>query len=568
MIPSHNFPEDQEGQIERDDSFRLRIENDLDQKTIDCNSGFEESLQSRLKRLGSQRPEVFSSLWAEIGFIFSISMSQILTEYFISGFTVILPTLSEELKIPPESSTWPASVFSLAVASFLLIFGRVSDMFGGYPVYVAGCAWLTVWSLIGGFSGNNVMLNFCRALQGLGPAAFLPSSVMILGSIYRPGPRKNIVFSIYGACGPIGFFLGILFAGITAEYSAWNWFFWIGSIFSAVTAVMAYLSIPSDIQMKLNAKEKVKMDWLGSIFIIGGLFLLAFAIIDSSHASKGWRTPYIYSSLIAGSFFLLIAYYIEARVASQPLLPTTLFEVPCMTALFVALFLTFGSFGVFLFYSTFYMNNIMGASPFQIIAWYTPMAIGGCVIATFGGLFLHLLPGTVLITISGLSWIITPLLFAIAPQGANYWAYIFPSMIIAPIGIDVTFNVANIFITTSLPKSQQGLAGAVISLLLHLGIAVMLGLADVINANSVAILGLRQSYHVVFWFEVACAVTALVILILFVKIKRAESELTFEERIEFEEAGVGTTGDGSGSSDEKKNILKKNDEEITVFNYL
>lgn len=450
-----------------------------------------------------------------------------------------------------------------------MVFGRVSDIFGGYPVYVAGCAWLTIWSLIGGFSGNDIMLNFCRALQGLGPAAFLPSSVMILGSIYRPGPRKNIIFSIYGACGPIGFFLGILFAGITVEHSIWNWFFWIGSIFSAVTAIMAYFTIPSDIQTKLNAKDKVKMDWLGSIFIIAGLFLLTFAIIDSSHASKGWRTPYIYSTLIAGSLLLLIAYYIETRVASQPLLPTSLFEVPCMTALFVALVLTFGSFGVFLFYSTFYMNHIMGASPFQIVAWYTPMAIGGCVIATFGGLFLHLLPGTVLITISGISWIITPLLFAIAPQGADYWAYIFPSMICAPIGIDVTFNVANIFITTSLPKSQQGLAGAVISLLVHLGIAIMLGLADVINANLVAKLGLRQSYHVVFWFEVACAASALVILILFVKIKRAQSELTFEEIIEFEEAVSGAAGDGSGSNEVKQpqNTPKKNDEKEILFSY-
>ncbi|KHJ31090.1 putative mfs multidrug transporter [Erysiphe necator] len=533
MMPSDNPPEDQ-GRIKHD-SFDLRINQDLGQKTTYSQSEFEESLKSRLKRLGSQRPEVFSSIWAEIGFIFSISMSQILTEYFVSGFTVVLPLISEELNIPPESSTWPASVFSLAVASFLLIFGRISDIYGGYPVYVAGCLWLAIWSLIGGFSSSDVMLNCCRALQGLGPAAFLPSSVMILGSIYRPGPRKNIIFSIYGACGPIGFFLGILFAGITAEYSVWGWFFWIGAIFSALSALIAYLTIPSDIQAKLSVRDQVEMDWLGSVFIVGGLFLLTFAIIDSSHALKGWRTTYIYSTFITGSFLLLIACYVEARVASQPLLPISFFKEPYMTALFVALILTFGSFGIFLFYSTFYMNYIMSASPFQIIAWYSPMAVGGCIIATFGGLFLHLLPGTVLVTISGVSWIITPLLFAIAPQGANYWSYIFPSMICAPIGIDVTFNVANIFITTSLPKSKQGLAGAIISLLVHLGIAIMLGFADIINTNSAAKLSQRQSYHAVFWFEVASATTALLILTFFVRIKKAESELTFEEKTEFED---------------------------------
>jgi len=80
-------------------------------------------------------------------------------------------------------------------------------MYGGYPVFVAGFVWLTIWSLVAGFSTNEVMLNFCRALQGLGPGAFLPASVMILGSIYRPGPRKNLIFSIYGACAPMGFFV-------------------------------------------------------------------------------------------------------------------------------------------------------------------------------------------------------------------------------------------------------------------------------------------------------------------------------------------------------------------------
>jgi MFS family permease len=207
-----------------------------------------------------------------------------------------------------------------------------------------------------------------------------------------------------------------------------------------------------------------------------------------------------------------------------------------MSALVIALFFTYGSLGIFLLYATFYMEQVMSASPLQVVAWYVPMALGGCLISTFGGFVLHLLPGTVLIIISGISWIIAPLLFAIAPQGAMYWAYIFPSMIFATIGIDITFNVANVFITTSLPQRQQGLAGAVIMLLLHLGIAVCLGFADIVNMFTVARLGLRQSYHAVFWFEVTCASTALVILFFFVDIKKARSDLTVDEREEMEAA--------------------------------
>ncbi|PMD43547.1 MFS general substrate transporter [Hyaloscypha variabilis F] len=497
----------------------------------------EESLEARLERLGRQRPEVFRSLWAEMGFVFSISMSQVLSEYFVSGFTVILPTLVKDLDIPAASSTWPASAFSLTVASFLLIFGRAADMFGGYPVYVAGMLWLTIWSLIAGFSTNEIMLNFCRALQGLGPAAFLPSSVMVLGSIYRPGPRKNLVFSIYGASAPLGFFVGIFFAGVTGEYTSWGWYFWIGAILAGITALTAYITIPSDIQEKRDAPSKVKMDWLGGMLIVSGLILFTFAVIDSSHAPQQWKTPYIYTLFIVGSLLLFAAAYVEAWVVTQPLFPASLFKVPCMPALVVALFFTYGSLGVFLLYATFYMENVMGASPLQVVAWYVPMAMGGCIIATVGGFVLHLLPGTILIIISGISWIVAPLLFAIAPQGALYWAYIFPAMICATVGIDITFNVANIFITTSLPRKQQGLAGAVIMLLLHLGIAIMLGFADIVNTYTLPSLGMRRSYHAVFWFEVACASAALVILILFVKIKKAESELTVDERAELESSG-------------------------------
>ncbi|TVY32701.1 Drug resistance protein [Lachnellula subtilissima] len=520
----------------------------------------EESAEARLERLGRQRPEAFDSIWAEVGFVFSISMSQVLSEYFVSGFTVILPTLVTDLHIPIASSTWPASAFSLTVASFLLIFGRVADMKGGYPVYVAGLAWLTLWSLIAGFSVNDIMLNFCRALQGLGPAAFLPSSIMILGSTYRPGPRKNLVFSIYGSCAATGFFslpllqIGIFFAGVAAEYTRWGWYFWIGTILTAITAVTSYLCIPSDTTEKRNALIQPKMDWLGGTLIVCGLILFTFALIDSSHAPQQWKTPYIYVLFIIGSLLLLCAAYVETFVASQPLLPASLFKVPRMPALIFALLLTYGSLGIFLLYTTFYMENIMGATPLQVVAWYVPMALGGCMIATFGGFVLHLLPGTVLIIIAGVSWIIAPLLFAIAPQGASYWAYIFPAMICATVGVDITFNVANIFITTSLPRKQQGLAGAVIMLLLHLGIAVFLGFGDIVNTYTAARLGARESYHAVFWFEVACAAVALTILVLFVKIKKAESELTVEEREEMEMMADNNTAENESGGNKATDV--------------
>ncbi len=209
-----------------------------------------------------------------------------------------------------------------------------------------------------------------------------------------------------------------------------------------------------------------------------------------------------------------------------------------MTPLCIALIFTYGSLGILLFYATLYMTNIMGATPLQIVAWYLPMALGGIIISTLGGFVLHLLSSTLLMWIAGVAWTLAPLLFAIAPEGANYWRYVFPAMCCATIGIDLTFNVANIFMTSSLPKNQQGVAGALIMLLLHFGIAVCLGFADIVNVNTMPSLGERKALQASLWLEVACAAAALCILIVFVRVRKAESALTVEEMMEMDdEAG-------------------------------
>jgi len=404
-------------------------------------------------------------------------------------------------------------------------------MYGGYLVYTVGITWLAVWSLIAGFSQNELMMNFCRAFQGLGPAAYLPSSLMLLGSIYRPGPRKNLVFSIYGACAAFGFYVGIFFAGLAAQEGFWHMYFLIGAIMSSITAFTSYLTIPSDI--KERRAMGVKMDWLGAILISSGLILVVFAVTDSSHASNGWVTPYIYISLIIGVLLLAVAVYIEGWVAEIPLLPFDLFRTKYMTPLVIALFFFYGPFGILLFYSTFYMTDFMNGTPLKLVAWFSPMALGGCIISTAGGLLLHIIPGQVLVVISGICWIIAPLMFAIAPPGANYWEYTFPAMICGTLAIDTTFNVTNIFITTNMPLKRQGLSGALINSVLQLGIALFLGFADVV-ATATQSQGLMKSYKAVFWFETACAGLGFFVLVCFVRISKQKSELTIEEKLVLE----------------------------------
>lgn len=214
-------------------------------------------------------------------------------------------------------------------------------MYSGQRIYMFGLIWYIVLSIIAGFAVDPIMLNVVRGLQGFGPAAFLTSGLSILGSTYRPGPRKNLVFSIYGGCAPVGFFVGIFVGGLTSQYLRWGWYFWIGAILTTLATVAAALTIPKD----RSSRKDVKMDWMGSVLSFTGLILVIFAITDSGHAPRKWGTPYVWSLFLVGCAILAIAVYVEGWVAEQPLLPLSLFRAPQMTPLTVSLFFSFGVLG-------------------------------------------------------------------------------------------------------------------------------------------------------------------------------------------------------------------------------
>ncbi|KAJ9157953.1 MFS general substrate transporter [Pleurostoma richardsiae] len=479
-----------------------------------------------LEQLGRQRPANFSTGASEVLFCFSLLTSMLMAEYFIGGFNVVLPNLTTELHIPESSVTWPASAFSLVTGSFLLPMGRVADMYGAYLVFMSGLVWFLIWSLVAGLSQNYHMMIAVRSLAGLGPAAFLPAGIMLLGKTYRPGPRKNVVFSLYGAFAPLGFFFGIIMGGITCEYLSWRWYFYLGTIVLFVVCVTSLITIPMD-RAWTRAKD-VQMDHWGLATIVPGLTLVVFAITDGGHAPHGWRTPYIIITFVAGVLLLAAAIYVEGWIASQPLLPPELFRPKYMKPLVISLFFTYGAFGIFLFYASFYIENVTNASAIETAVSFTPMAVGGIILATVGGFVLHLLPGRALMIISGLGSVACVLLFALMPEDPNYWAWVFPAMIGATIGVDITWNVTSIFITTNVPRSMQGVAGALINSLLFLGISFFLGLAD-LAVTETQDRGTRGSYQVAFWLGTGCAGFAL-LLFTYIRIGKAKSELLVEER--------------------------------------
>lgn len=162
------------------------------------------------------------------------------------------------------------------------------------------------------------------------------------------------------------------------------------------------------------------------------------------------------------------------------------------------------------------------------------MAIGGCSLAVFGGFLLHLIPGNMIFVITGVSSIAASLMFALATPKAGFWDCVFPAMVFATVSIDLVFNCANVFLSTAMPSSKQGLAASLSNVLVHLSVAVHLGLGEVVAAKTSG-QGEARSYKNVFYFATACGAAALIVFTLFVRVGKVAGEQVVEDEEEREE---------------------------------
>ena len=205
---------------------------------------------------------------------------------------------------------------------------------------------------------------------------------------------------------------------------------------------------------------------------------------------------------------------------------------------------------------------MLHTGPLQTAAWFSPLAAGGMVLAIGGGFLLHLLPGRVLMIISGTGYVLCVLLFAVMPErdaatgqpseSFLYWAYVFPAMLCGTIGVDITFNVTNVYITTAMPRRLQGAASGLINSIIYLGIVFWLGVAELAQSATVELasgegrrLSKLQQYRIGFWTGLGLAVLSLS-LIVTVKLGQATAAMTADEK-----AGVNQESEQSSNDSER-----------------
>lgn len=491
----------------------------------------------------------FRHVIAELGFCFTIAMTQFLAEYMISGFAIELPKLIARHSSDDDGGMgkfWPASLLSLILSATLLIFARISDMYGGYFPFMFGVMWLGVWSLVAGFAGLGTLLDVARAMQGLAIATFTPATFAMLGSIYHEGPRKNSVIGLYAGCAPLGFFGGFLVAGALPD-GAQGWYFWIAAILAFTTAVTAYLTVPHD---RTDRKQLgLKMDWSGAFLITAGLILLAYALAVEPYANasdpsrSGWSFPMVIAPLVVSVACLGTAFWVEGWIAKCPLLPFDFFKPKDVKSFSLMSLCFYATYGVWLYESAQFFQNAHatgtenGIDGVTLAAWYTPTAVGGLILCVLSGRLCHMAPIMASLLVSAMAWIAAPLLLALCPLPLDYWAYVMPSMVCATLGIDITFTISCVFMAATQPLRYQGLAGAMSSILVNLAMSFSLSISEIVSEKGRSSITLPSfqspeyaalaeeqemwGFRSAFFYGAASAGVGLIICALFVRISRS-----------------------------------------------
>lgn len=214
----------------------------------------------------------------EIIFVSVISCTQLLTQAALGNVLLPLILIGPDVGITEVTELpWTLAAYSLTVGIFIMISGRLGDIFGHKLLVIIGYIIFAVFSVLTGiatFVGNGIYFDIMRAMQGIGPATLLPNAVALLARTYPVGLRKSFVFSMFGATAPSGFILGGLFGSIFAQLSWWPWAQWVLGIVCAVLAVLSYFCIPVELSGAVHPTGKV--DILGAIVGVSGLVLFIY----------------------------------------------------------------------------------------------------------------------------------------------------------------------------------------------------------------------------------------------------------------------------------------------------
>jgi EmrB/QacA subfamily drug resistance transporter len=423
---------------------------------------------------------------------------------------VALPSIGADLEFSETSLVWVVNAYLLTFGGFLLLGGRLGDLFGHRRLFLVGITLFTAASAACGLAPSQEFLIVARAAQGVGGAvvsAVALSLIMIMFT--EPGERAKAM-GIFGFVLAGGGSLGVILGGVLTDAFDWHWIFLVNLPVGVAVFAACMPLLPRG-----SASGEGKVDYLGALTVTAALMCAVYAIVDTETA--GWASAQTIG-LLGVALALLVAFVvIESRTAS-PLVPLPIFRRRNISVANGIGVLWASSLFAWFFLSALYLQKVLGYEPLEVGLAYLPATV---IMAGFSlGLSAKLVMkfGTRLPVGVGMAVAAVGLfLFSRAPVDGSFLTDVLPAMILLGIGAGTAFNPLLLAAMSDAEPSQAGLAsGAVNTSFMMggaLGLAVLGSIAaarteNLESSGDAAITALNGGYQVAFLVGAAFALLA------------------------------------------------------------
>ncbi|CCC67130.1 hypothetical protein NCAS_0A05720 [Naumovozyma castellii] len=432
-------------------------------------------------QLESMNPPPGPSRLRECMFIVIIASSQFISLAAASQAILQMDAITAWFQLPADRSLeagWANAAFAITCGTFIIPAGKLCDLIGSKTVFIFGYAWYTLWSLLVGISryapkGQATFFFFGRGCQGIGAAALFPSSLALLGKYYPPSCKKNIVFSLYGFCVPLGVVVGGVFSAIFTQLAHWSWNYWSMAIVSAFFTLISCFYIPPDEIIKSEEQKKKrawfhlpKFDYLGTFLYVASLLL--FAVCWNQATGFKFKSVQVYVTLIV-SLVCFVAMVIVEFYVDDPIIPARKIHPQTIKALLVVFF-SYLSFTIWLFYLWKYFTVVRNDTVLLGAAKFVPLSIAGFIAALFSILLISTaVPVQIRLLAGACSFLLAHILFITLSRTESYWARPFLTIIIISIGLDISFPSATLLLSNGVPQELRGISAALVGTALNYG---------------------------------------------------------------------------------------------------
>ena len=276
--------------------------------------------------------------------------------------------MAAEFQASPSRIAWVCLAYLLCETGFLLPFGKLADMKGGKPVYLAGLLVFLVGSALCASANKVNELILFRALQGVG-GALLYTVMLSFIALHLPPERRVGATGLVTTAAAAGFGLGPPLGGWIETQVGWRWIFLVNIPFCAVASLAAVRYLPAAPYRRLGAR----FDLPGAVFSIVVLVCFLFGV--NQGVGRGWTSPIILTSLALAAVFTVAFAFSQLR-APDPLLDVRLFRDRTLALILASLAASFSTVGGVVFLFPFYLVDYSHLKPDVAGMLMTTLSVG------------------------------------------------------------------------------------------------------------------------------------------------------------------------------------------------